>query len=200
MNVLTLPDTPTARRMLAELEAEAGEQTLARRLEVREALDKVRAGTKELSKATAAVDKAREKVSKKNEEARAAVEELYRAQQAAHSLTTSRAREMNRLEQELRETAPPEVAELREWLNDEYERTRKTRPEHATKTEKTWEGTRQVATDSTLTSIERRLAYIVEIRRTRLAEIALMADPKAVRLACEEVRENLPQIEMEPIR
>lgn len=198
MQTLTLPDTPTARQMLSELHAEAEEQILAHRQATADALDKLRSDTDAIDKAASAIDKARAKVAKKNEEARAAVGELYRAQQVAQSLTTTRAKEVTKLERELQQTAPDDVQDLRGWLNDEYQRTRRLRPDTQYRTEKTWEGTRQVATHSTLASIERRLAYIVEMRNS-LDELALLPDPADVRTACEEVRENLPTIEMEPI-
>lgn len=199
----TLLETPTGRRMVAELKAEAAERTLEERSGLARELKTLRTGpTKEIEKAEAAVTKAREKVAKLNEQARAAVGELYEAQRSAQALTNTRDRRITEIERRLRNTAPLDVQETKEWARDMWEKTRRYKPELLARGVRTIEGPTRIATHTERLSQNRRMAYLQEIVREggRADQIALLPDPEAIRRACEEIRENLPPIEMEPIK
>lgn len=198
MNLQTLLDTPTGRTMVAELESEMAAQTLARRLELAAELKRMRTDTRESDKAAADVEKARAEVSKQNEQARAAVVKLHRAQQAAQAISSRDDRKLAKVETELRKTAPRDVRELRDWLDGALEATR--RSSVNTRMRKRGGGESDIATHSTHKSLQRRLDYLVDARNRRVAEIALIPAPEDVRAACDEIKAKVPEIKMEPLR
>jgi len=184
----------------AKWREEAEAETVEERRELRQGIDDLCA---ERDARFPALQEGVEAAEARYEEARAAVEEARAALRNAlaerNGLSSSTDGQIRRLEGKLRETAPPVVEETRRWLDERFRELRRMRPEYRRKTRHTLQGLVDEVTHTTKHSMARRLKWIAEAMRDRLAEIELLAGFAEIREACAALREELPAISMEQI-
>jgi hypothetical protein len=187
--------------LLSQARAAESDKVTARRRELAARLQELeKESSQALPPALRAQEQAAGAVKKAEVELKAARQALQEASGKLSNLRTRFGRERDQVEAELRATAPGVVAELRQWITGELEATRKTPPQADQK--KVFNAAAGLSEYRTLAhnraSILRRLEYLQDARDRLLPELALLADPKELSRRCQAIRDQAPEIKMEP--
>lgn len=187
--------TPEGSRIAEQsrMEQQANRERLVAELEALDA-----EGQKQAAAAQARIAKAQAAFDKAEAAWRAAGDELAKAQHQDMGESFSRSGRRARLERELIESADPQIAAFVAQLNEEADRTRRTRIEVQTELTAWGLSTRQRCLSTNRPSIDRRLDAIAQARQA--AEGLKLSAATNVAEQLEALWASLPPVQSEPVQ